>query len=166
MRTCNELEGLNVYDRQSTLLLGLITDICFSHEGTCLGFIMEEKRRFYHHRSLLPLPSVTDINSNGVYVDFTQFKPMPIPKNSYSYDQLKQKMVKTKEGSSLGILEDVYFASDSGIIVAYELSDGFFADLSGEKKQVHSSGEPLEVGKNSIVLNEQEVCSNANMSEL
>ncbi len=154
LRTCNELEGLNVYEKQSSLLLGLITDICFSQEGTCLGLIMEEKRRFYHHRSLLPLPSVTDIRSDGVYVDFTEFKPMQIPKQSFSYDQLKQKMVKNGSGDTLGILEDVYFSSGSGIIVAYELSDGFFADLSGDKKQVQSSGEPLEVGRSTIVLNE------------
>ncbi|MFN2745120.1 MULTISPECIES: PRC-barrel domain-containing protein [Bacillus] len=154
MRTCNELEGLNVYDKQSSLLLGMVTDICFSQEGTCLGFIMEEKRRFYHHRSLLPLPAVTDITTDGVYVDFTEFKPMHIPKQALSYDQLKQKMVKNGSGETLGMLEDVYFSSDSGIIVAYELSDGFFADLSGDKKQVQSSGEPLEIGRNTIVLNE------------
>ncbi|MDI3411304.1 PRC-barrel domain-containing protein [Bacillus sonorensis] len=153
LRTCNELEGLNVYDRRSFSLLGVVTDICFSQEGTCLGFVMEEKRRFYHHRSLLPLPSVTEIKSDGIYVDFSEFKPMQIPKQSFSYDQLKQKMVKNGAGDTLGILEDVYFSSDSGIIVAYELSDGFFADLSGDKKHVQPSGEPLEVGRSTIVLN-------------
>lgn len=154
LRTCNELEGLNVYYRQSSLPLGVVTDICFSHEGTCLGLIMEEKRRFYNPRSLLPLPAVTEIGRDGVYVDFTEFKPMQVPKQSLSYDQMKQKMVKNGAGDTLGMLEDVYFSSDTGIIVAYELSDGFFADLSGDKKQIHSSGEPLEVGRSTIVLNE------------
>lgn len=153
LRTCNELEGLNVYDRQSSLLLGAVTDICFSQEGTCLGFVMEEKRRFYNHRSLLPLPSVTEINRDGIFVDFTVFKPMQIPKQSISYDQLKQKMVKNGSGDTLGILEDVYFSSDSGIIVSYELSDGFFADLLGDKKHIQPSGEPLQVGRSTIVLN-------------
>ncbi|WP_075213863.1 PRC-barrel domain-containing protein, partial [Bacillus paralicheniformis] len=120
MRTCNELEGLNVYDRQSFLPLGVVTDICFSHEGTCLGLIMEEKRRFYNPRSLLPLPAVTEIGRDGVYVDFTEFKPMQVPKQSLSYDQMKQKMVKNGAGDTLGMLEDVYFSSDTGIIVAYE----------------------------------------------
>lgn len=33
LRTCNELEGLNVYDRQSFLPLGVVTDICFLTKG-------------------------------------------------------------------------------------------------------------------------------------
>ncbi|MCY9421442.1 hypothetical protein MOF51_10420, partial [Bacillus paralicheniformis] len=48
--------------------VGVVTDICFSNEGTCLGLIMEEKRRFYNPRSLLPLPAVTEIGRDSVYV--------------------------------------------------------------------------------------------------
>ncbi|RCK12077.1 DUF3918 domain-containing protein [Bacillus licheniformis] len=39
-----------------------------------------------------------------------------------------------------------YMASQNDMMV--------FADLSGDKKQIHSSGEPLEVGRSTIVLNE------------
>lgn len=105
---------------------------------------MEEKRRFYNPRSLLPLPAVTEIGRDGVYVDFTEFKPMQVPKQSLSYDQMKQKMVKNGAGDTLGMLEDVYFSSDTGIIVAYELSDGFLPICQATKSRFTHLGSRLK----------------------
>ncbi|MDI5789937.1 hypothetical protein PO124_20730 [Bacillus licheniformis] len=114
--------------------------------------IMEEKRRFYNPRSLLPLPAVTEIGRDGVYVDFTEFKPMQVPKQSLSYDQMKQKWSKRSRRYA-GHAGRCILSSDTGIIVAYELSDGFCRFVR-RQKQIHSSGEPLEVGRSTIVLNE------------
>ncbi|GEK26787.1 hypothetical protein BSU04nite_31760 [Bacillus spizizenii] len=51
------------------------------------------------------------------------------------------------------MLEDVYFCLDRGIIVAYELSDGFFSDLAGSKRQIQKADSLVEVRKDEIVLN-------------
>ena len=37
-------------------------------------------------------------------------------------------------------------------IEAYELTDGFFADIAEGKKVVKASGEPLSIGKDAIVI--------------
>lgn len=36
----------------------------------------------------------------------------------------------SNEGKKLGLLEDVYFMEEVGTIVGYELTDGFFSDIT------------------------------------
>ncbi|WWL78309.1 hypothetical protein V6B65_11210 [Bacillus altitudinis] len=62
-------------------------------------------------------------------------------------------MIRTPDGETLGVLEDVYFCMNSGTIVAYELSDGFFTELSGIRKQLHAAGTLMDVQKEALVLN-------------
>ena len=50
----------------------------------------------------------------------------PLPKSCFTFEQIKMQPVKSPDGEMFGLLEDVYFCLDRGIIVAYELSDGFF----------------------------------------
>ncbi len=78
---------------------------------------------------------------------------LPLPKTCFTYEQMKMKLVKSQEGDILGMLEDVYFCLDRGIIVAYELSDGFFSDLAGSKRQIQRADSLVEVRKDEIVLN-------------
>ncbi|MGV2516609.1 UNVERIFIED_CONTAM: hypothetical protein FO517_22110, partial [Bacillus subtilis] len=70
-----------------------------------------------------------------------------------TYAQMKMKFVKSQEGDILGMLEDVYFCLDRSIIVSYELSDGFFSDLAGNKRQIQKADSLVEVRKDEFVLN-------------
>ena len=45
----------------------------------------------------------------------------------------------SEEGEPLGFLKDVYFQEEVGTIVGYEITDGFFSDIT-EGKQVIKSG--------------------------
>jgi uncharacterized protein YrrD len=69
-----------------------------------------------------------------------------------TYDDIHFKTVLTRDGERLGLLEDVYFSEQMGTIEAYELTDGFFADIAEGKKVVKASGEPLTIGKDTIVI--------------
>lgn len=152
MRTCHEVEGFPVYSEQ-TFYLGTISDICFSLEGNCLGFILEQKRLFHNHHALLRACDISCILHDRILAAVNSEQLLPLPKSCFTYEQMKMKLVKSQEGDILGMLEDVYFCLDKGIIVAYELSDGFFSDLAGCKRQIQRADSLVEVRKDEIVLN-------------
>ncbi|BDG80875.1 hypothetical protein BSF_26040 [Bacillus subtilis] len=153
MRTCHEVEGFPVYSEQTSYYLGSISDICFSLEGNCLGFILEQKRLFHNHHALLRACDISCILHDRILAAVNSEQLLPLPKSCFTYEQMKMKLVKSQEGDILGMLEDVYFCLDKGIIVAYELSDGFFSDLAGCKRQIQRVDSLVEVRKDEIVLN-------------
>lgn len=153
LRTCHEVEGRSVYEKSTSFFLGTISDICFSFEGDCLGFILEQKRFFHHRHALLPAADVAYILDDSVIANIGSGQLKPLPKDCLTYGELKLQLVKTQKGDILGLLEDVYFCLDKGIIVAYELSDGFFSDLTGSKRQIQKADALVEAGKDGIVLN-------------
>ncbi|KKI88513.1 photosystem reaction center subunit H [Bacillus sp. SA1-12] len=155
MRTFSNLKGLPVYSNKNANLLGHVTDLCLSHEGFIIGLIMEGKGLFNRDR-FVPISSIDALGENGVMVE-NENKLLSIQdmKTNYTYntyDDLRYKSVLTKEGERLGLLEDVYFSEKMGTIEAYELTDGFFADITEGKKVVRASGEPLTISKDAIVI--------------
>ncbi|WP_411806979.1 hypothetical protein [Bacillus mojavensis] len=153
MRTCHEVEGFPVYSEQTSVYFGTISDICFSLEGNCLGFILEQKRLFHNHHALLRACDISCILHDRILAAVHAEQLLPLPKSCFTYEQMKMKLVKSQEGDILGMLEDVYFCLDRGIIVAYELSDGFFSDLAGCKRHIQRADSLVEVRKDEIVLN-------------
>ncbi|MEA1022067.1 PRC-barrel domain-containing protein [Bacillus subtilis] len=153
LRTCHEVEGFPVYSERTSCYLGAISDICFSTKGDCLGFILAQKRFLHHHYALLRACDISSILDDRILASVSSEQLLPLPKTCFTYEQMKMKLVKSQEGDILGMLEDVYFCLDKGIIVAYELSDGFFSDLAGSKRQIQRADSLVEVRKDEIVLN-------------
>ncbi|MGM7721016.1 PRC-barrel domain-containing protein [Metabacillus sp. Hm71] len=155
MRTFSKLKGLPVYSNSSANLLGHVTDLCLSAKGFIIGLIMEGKGLFNRDR-FVPIQSIDALGENGVMVE-SENKLLSIQdmKTNYTYntyDDLRYKSVLTKEGERLGLLEDVYFSEKMGTIEAYELTDGFFADITEGKKVIKASSEPLTISKDAIVI--------------
>jgi uncharacterized protein YrrD len=57
----------------------------------------------------------------------------------------------SKSGETLGMLKDVYFLEEMGTIVGYEITDGFFSEIT-EGNQMIQSEKPLTVGKDAIIV--------------
>ncbi len=53
-------------------------------------------------------------------------------------------------GRELGMVEDVYFMEDMGILMGYELSDGFISDLR-EGRKVFRPNSPLTWGEDVLI---------------
>jgi uncharacterized protein YrrD len=60
-------------------------------------------------------------------------------------------MMISKSGESLGLLQDVYFHEELGTIVGYEITDGFFSDITDGKQIIHSE-KPPAIGKDAIIV--------------
>jgi len=69
----------------------------------------------------------------------------------HTHHGLFRKPLLSSEGQKLGLLEDVYFTEEVGTIIGYEVTDGFFADIT-EGKKVIKTNEPLKIGEDVIVV--------------
>ncbi|MDJ0287231.1 MULTISPECIES: PRC-barrel domain-containing protein [Bacillus] len=150
MRTCRELEGLTIYTDELSHSLGAIKDICFLAGGSCGGYILDGKKK---DCAFIPFSAGDKLTDKGLYVSCQKGIEIDTSAPSFFFSKLKKKMIRTPDGETLGVLEDVYFCMNSGTIVAYELSDGFFTELSGIRKQLHAAGTLMDVQKEALVLN-------------
>ncbi|PMC39726.1 photosystem reaction center subunit H [Bacillus sp. UMB0899] len=155
MRTFSKLKGLPVYCNNDATILGHVTNLCLSSKGFIFGLMMEGKGLF-HRDKFIPIQSIYSIGENGVMVEqldsLLSIQDMKKQYTYNTYNDLENKAVLTKEGNKLGLLDDVYFSETLGTIEAYELTDGFFADITEGKKVVKASGEPFTISKDAIVI--------------
>ncbi|BDG46363.1 MULTISPECIES: PRC-barrel domain-containing protein [Parageobacillus] len=154
MRTFSHMKGLPVYEQKTGKNVGKISDICFTNTGKVQGFIVESKGWFARHR-YLPLHGIQAFGADGVVVYdaalLRSFSSLPTGYSLYSERGIAGKPVITADGQKLGLLEDVYFHGQLGIIGGYEITEGFFADLTEGKKRMDAV--PFTVGEEAIIVN-------------
>ncbi|MDR4995756.1 prc-barrel domain-containing protein [Bacillus altitudinis] len=150
MRTCRELEEMSIYTGETSHSLGSIKDICILAGGSCGGYVLDGKKK---DCALVPFSAGDQLTDKGLYVSCQERVDIDFSAPSFLFSKLKKKMMQSPDGENLGILEDVYFCTNSGTIVAYELSDGFFTELSGIRKQLQAAGTLINVQKEALVLN-------------
>ncbi|GMN98166.1 PRC-barrel domain-containing protein [Parageobacillus thermoglucosidasius] len=153
MRTFSHMKGLPVYEQKTGKNVGKISDICFTNTGKVQGFIVESKGWFARHR-YLPLHGVQAFGTDGVIVyddALLRSSSLPAGYSLYSERGIAGKPVITADGQKLGLLEDVYFHGQLGIIGGYEITEGFFADLTEGKKRMDAV--PFTVGEEAIIVN-------------
>lgn len=156
LRTFTLLKDLPVYNEQAGEILGRITDICITNDGKVSGFLVKGKGLFEKNR-LIPIECISSIGNDGVMVangEMLERLDGESEKTTYflhSHHGLFQKPILTSEGEKLGLLEDVYFTEELGTIIGYEITDGFFADIT-EGKKVVKTKQPITVGEDVIVI--------------
>ncbi|WP_042345715.1 PRC-barrel domain-containing protein [Bacillus massiliigorillae] len=152
MRTFSLLKGLPVYDEVGKVQ-GHVCDLVISNEGSVMGLLMNRKTLF-KKTCLVSLRDVVSFASKGITV-------RQIPKSStmnhnkvYTLQHqraIANKMIMNDYGEEMGLLDDVYFSEQVGTIVAYEISNGFFSDITDGKKTVHAR-KPPSLGGDTIEI--------------
>lgn len=154
MRTFSLLKGLAVYELKTGNKIGDVYDLSISGDGKVKGLLLR-KGALFKKTYLIEIGDVSSFGWDGVMIQDVSVLTA-IPKtNEYtfeSHNRLTGKMIMTREGERLGMLEDVYFTEEVGTIVGYELSDGFFSDVL-EGKRVIKTDEPPAIGKDAIIVN-------------
>ncbi|MGM9923710.1 MAG: PRC-barrel domain-containing protein [Bacillus sp. (in: firmicutes)] len=143
MRTLSLLKGLPVYD-ESGKLLGHVCDLVISEEGSVSGLLINRKALF-KKTFLLPLQNVKSFNPNKITVKEISERSPSMHDKVYTLQHqraIANKMIITDQGEEMGLLDDVYFSEQAGTIVAYEISNGFFSDITDGKKTVHTRRPP------------------------
>lgn len=153
MRTFSLLKGQPVFNTKSGTKIGEISDLCISSTGKVQGLLVK-KGVFFKQTFFLDIQKVATFGLDGVMVEDTGHlkKLAESPEFTLNHQHsLDGMMMLSKSGESLGLLKDVYFQEELGTIVGYEITDGFFSDIS-EGKQVIQSGKPLAIGKDAIIV--------------
>lgn len=153
MRTFSLLKGQPVFETNSGQKIGEISDLCISSNGKVNGLLVK-KGVFFKQTFFLDIQKVASFGLDGVMIEddghLEKLKDDPEYTLTHQHS-LDGKMMLTKSGESLGLLKDVYFQEELGTIIGYEITDGFFSDLT-EGKQVIQSGKPLAIGKDAIIV--------------
>lgn len=132
--------------------LGEVFDLNISTDGVVKG-ILVQTGAIFKSKYFVPIKHVSSFGPDGIMLENEQILE-PLPPLDYSiehYDSLDGRMVMTSEGERLGIFEDVYFLEEVGTIIGYELSNGFFSDIS-EGKRVVKTDQPPAIGKDAIII--------------
>lgn len=160
MQTLSLLKDLSVFELNSGEQLGRVDDLSITNDGKVNGLLVAnggviKRRRF------LPIEQVVSFGENGVMVknksSLRQIDTIN-KKNNYTifhYDRLFGKEVLSTGGKRLGLLEDVYFSQEVGTIIGYELTDGFFSDVT-KGKQAIKTVHPPSIGKEAVIVKLEE----------
>lgn len=154
MRTFSLLKGLPVYELKSGEKIGDVYDLNISSNGIVKGLLIK-KGGFFRKSYMIRIENVGSFGWDGVMVeDKKVLEPInSIPDYTFENKQsLTGKVIMSNEGKKLGLLEDVYFMEEVGTIVGYELTDGFFSDIT-EGKRVVKTVDPPTIGKDAIIVN-------------
>jgi uncharacterized protein YrrD len=153
LRTFSLLKGLPVYEMQKGKKIGEVYDLNITNTGIVKGLILK-KNGIFKKSQTIDIEDVSSFGWDGVMIDNDQVLKALTNTPEYTlqhHQQLQGKVVMTTEGERLGILEDVYFMEELGTIVGYEISDGFFSDVT-EGKQVVKTSESPAIGEDAIIV--------------
>ncbi|MBU8905533.1 PRC-barrel domain-containing protein [Desertibacillus haloalkaliphilus] len=158
MRTFSVLNERTVFDIDTGTELGKVEDLLFNEKGVVVGLVMD-KKGWLNRDLFVPIDAVTSLSHDVIMVDGQKGQLEPIQKSHeslYSVTQGKNKILgktlMTTEGEKLGLVEDVYFMEEMGIIVGYEVTEGLLADIK-EGRKVIRTNEPLTIGEDILVIN-------------
>lgn len=153
MRTFSLLKGLPVYELASGQKLGEVCDVSISSNGSVVGLLVK-KGAFVKKTCQVKVDNVASFGCDGIMVNsLSALEALETePEYTFEHNQsLAGKMLLSKEGEQLGLVDDVYFMEELGTIVGYELTDGFFSDIKNGKRVVKSIGPPA-IGKDAIIV--------------
>lgn len=154
LRTYSLLKGLPVYELKSGEKIGHVYDLNISSNGIVRGLLIK-KGNLFRKTFTVQIENVSSFGLDGVMIeDKKVLEPINFPPD-YTLEHkqcLTGKMIMSNEGDKLGLLEDVYFMEEVGTIVGYEITDGFFSDIT-EGKRVVKTVAPPAIGKDTIIVN-------------
>lgn len=153
MRTFSLLKGQPVFANRTGEKIGEVTDLYISNEGVVKGLLVK-KGVFFKQTYFLDIQDVASFGWDGVMIEEDNHLERLKTNSEYTLNHqhsLSGKMLLSKSGESLGLLQDVYFHEELGTIVGYEITDGFFSDIT-EGKQIVQSEKPPAIGKDAIIV--------------
>ena len=125
---------LPVIDSISAQRLCTIKDVIIDLRKNSIYALVCREKMFGRSLEAVPFRSVEAISQNGIWAGGGTLRMNS--KNIFlrqkcfqSYQNILGKFVQSSEGENLGIIRDILFDADTGIIRAYELSEGYFDDF-------------------------------------
>lgn len=130
----NDIIDLPMVDSISAQRLCTIRDVIIDLRENRVYALVLRERLFKRSLEAVPFKNVTAISQNCVEVN-SRINPIGLRELSIKHRRFQScqnimgKMVLSSRGETLGIIRDILIDAKSGIIKAYELSDGYIDDF-------------------------------------
>lgn len=130
----NDIIDLPVVESMSAQRLSTIRDVIIDMRESRVYALVCKERFFRRSLEAVPFRNIAAITQNSVAVTgrFDQISLRGLSKRYrrfQSYNSILGKLVLSSRGETLGIIRDLIFDTSSGIITAYELSEGYIDDI-------------------------------------
>lgn len=157
----NDLIDLPVVDSVSYRRLCTIHDVIVDlRENRVYALVCKEKL-FKRSLEAIPYRNVVSVTQNGIGIvgNTSQISLRELSmkhRRFQSFGTILGKLVLSSRGDTLGIVRDLLIDTNSGIIKAYELSEGYLDDFISGRHIVGIDYDNMFTGK-SIVINEHNI---------
>jgi len=157
LRTFSSLNRLPVFDVCTGSRLGEVCDLCISEKGEVKSLLVKTVSLFSVKKQL-PIDSVECFGVDCIMTKKEWLIPFCSDKifTFFHKQSIEGTPFFDKNGEILGRLKDVYFLENLGMIVGYELTDGFFSDLLEGSKIIRTNTPPA-IGKDAVIVTPERV---------
>ena len=152
----NDIIDLPVVDSITAQRLCTIRDVIIDLRESRIYALVCRERLFRRSLEAVPFRHVTEISQSSIAVtgriNLISLRELNIKhRRLQSYQSILGKLVLSSRGETLGIIRDILIDTNSGVIKAYELSEGYIDDfLRGRHIMELDCGHTL-AGKNVIL---------------
>lgn len=155
MFKASDVIGLPVLDLQAGQERGVVRDVLFDEDLAFQGLLVEVKAMFRRGR-FIPADLIHSIGDD--YVTISDEETLLPLDGAEHFNGVKAgpvrmigKPIITANGHRLGQVEDVYFQTEFGTIIGYEVSDGLLSDLMEGRKAIKHMDRTM-VGEDAVIL--------------
>jgi len=125
---------LPVFDCVSEQKRCTVRDIIIDKKENRIHALICRERMFGRSLEAVPFKNVESISQNGIRAagNISRVSPRGLlakQRRFSSYQDILGKLVQSLRGEPLGIIRDILFDTNTGIIKAYELSEGYLDDF-------------------------------------
>lgn len=153
LRTFSLLKGMQVFN-QNGKHQGEVCDMCIGKEGVVTDLLLHV-RGFIGKKYRIPIHIVTSFGEDSIIIknneDLLKYEEVDEEYTLFHNKPLSKKVALSERGDELGLLDDVYFLEEVGTIVGYELTDGFFSDVT-QGKRIIRTPKPPTFGEDAIIV--------------
>ncbi|HYF82787.1 MAG TPA: PRC-barrel domain-containing protein [Clostridia bacterium] len=130
----NDIVDLPVIESMSAQRLYTIRDVIIDMRESRVYALVCKERVFRRSLEAIPYRNISAITQNSVAVtgrtDQISLRVLSMKYRRFqSYKNILGKLVLNSRGETLGIIRDLIIDTSSGIIKAYELSEGYIDDI-------------------------------------
>ncbi|WP_044642270.1 PRC-barrel domain-containing protein [Risungbinella massiliensis] len=134
MRRSQEVLGLPVMIRSTGQHLGIICDLLFDSDQRVCGLLVENGG-WWRQKHFLPREEILSFGRDVVLVE-SESSFLPYDSSNLNLTgirtgslPLRGRTISFSNGTMIGEIEHVYFLEEMGMLVGYEISDGWLNDL-------------------------------------
>ena len=130
----NDIIDLPVFDCVSEEKRCTVRDVIIDTKENRLHILICRERMFGRSLEAVPFKNIESISQNGIRAsgNISRMSPRGLlakQRRFSSCQDILGKLVQSTRGEPLGIIRDILFDTNTGIIKAYELSEGYFDDF-------------------------------------